>query len=167
MQEIWKDIEGYEGLYEISSLGNVRRAPSGRILKQNKNSYGYSHVGLSKEGKVKMICVHRLIANAFIPNPQNKPQVNHIDGNKSNNSISNLEWVSQKENIIHAFKTGLRKTSKINQYDLNGNFVKTYDTITEAGKNFSNISNRPNANISCAIRNKSATAFGYIWRYAD
>lgn len=167
MQEIWKDIEGYEGLYQVSNLCNIKRLNSGRILKQCKNTYGYLQVGLSKKGKLKMFCVHILVARAFIPNPENKSQVNHIDGDKENNNIDNLEWVSQEENLIHAFKTGLRKTNQINQYDLNGKFIKTYNSITEAGKPFLVISNRPNANISCAVRNKSATAFGYIWRYAD
>lgn len=167
MKEIWKDIEGYEGLYQISNLCNVKKISSGRILKQCKNAYGYLKVGLNKNGKQKVFCIHTLVARAFIPNPENKSQVNHKDGNKTNNNINNLEWVTQQENLAHAFKTGLRIIKKVNQYDLDGKFIKTYDSITEAGKCFSSISNRPNANISCAVRSKSATAFGYLWEYAN
>lgn len=119
MKEIWKDIENWKG-YQVSNLGNVRsfRERGGHhILKephqiafQHNNPRGYLTVGLGK-GNVKA-CVHRLVASAFIPNPENKPQVNHKDGNKHNNHVSNLEWVTHQENIIHAFRVlhpGIRK----------------------------------------------------------
>ena len=167
MEEIWKDVAGYEGIYHISNVGNIKRVASGKILKKRKNACGYWHVGLSNKGEQKTFAVHVLLGRAFIPNPENKLQINHIDGNKLNNSLSNLEWVTAQENIQHALKNGLRKTRKISQYDLNGDLIKTYETISEAGKIFRSISNRPDANISCAVRNKSSTAFGYIWRYAD
>lgn len=124
MEEIWKDIEGYEGYYQISNLGNVKSLErtiknsgtySGyykvkeRILKieENKHRYGYYEISLKKNGKEKRFKVHRLVAHAFINNPDNKPEVNHIDGNKSNNCVSNLEWATSKENKEHAWNTGL------------------------------------------------------------
>lgn len=121
MEEIWKNIVGYEGLYQISNLGRVkslsriiRHWKEGnsvlveRILKpgyDRKN--GYYTVVFYKEKKAKTKKIHRLVAEAFIPNPENKPCVNHINGNKTDNRLENLEWCSKKENVIHAHKTGL------------------------------------------------------------
>ena len=125
MEEIWKDIEEYKGLYQVSNLGNVRSldrlVKAGYNNKQNKkgrrltklsNQKGYLVVKLSKENHGKRILIHRLVAKAFIPNPENKPQVNHIDGNKENNNVSNLEWCTNSENQIHAYKTGLNKVTE-------------------------------------------------------
>ena len=128
MEEIWKPISGYEGIYEISNLGAIKSLErivknSGvhggyvklkeRILKprENKKRNGYYEISLKKDGIEKRFKVHRLVAIAFIPNPNNKPEVNHIDGNKSNNSASNLEWVSSKENKEHAWKIGLANSN--------------------------------------------------------
>lgn len=118
--EEWRPIEGYEGLYEVSSEGRIkscrrttitasgkRHAVPERILKHDIDSYGYHHVGLHKNGREKTFAVHRLVALAFIPNPDNRPTVNHLDGDKSKNSVSNLEWTTHKENIAHALSTGL------------------------------------------------------------
>jgi hypothetical protein len=115
--EIWKDINGYEGYYQISNQGNVRSIDrfdgvhdrKGTIIKPNLKQNGYLQVGLRMHSKRKWIGVHRLVAIHFIENPDNKPQVNHIDGNKQNNTINNLEWVTAKENQNHATKLGLRK----------------------------------------------------------
>lgn len=101
MEEIWKDIEGYEGVYQVSNLGRVKRFETGRILKGVKNEYGYLLANLSKNNIRSTKRIHRLVAEAFIPNPQNKPEVNHIDENKLNNDITNLEWVTSKENLNH------------------------------------------------------------------
>ena len=123
--EVWKDIEGYEGLYQVSTCGNIkslakpRKNGNGRsyiqkekLLKQSFTSTGYKKVELYKDGKRKSFKVHRLVAIAFIPNPDNKPEVNHIDGNKINNNIDNLEWVTSSENSIHAYETGLSPNKK-------------------------------------------------------
>lgn len=117
--EIWKEIDGYNGIYFVSNLGSVKSVDhflhgrtgsgkqTGRVLKQHKSSKGYLQVSLSLN-KVKFHTgAHRLVALSFIPNPLNLPQVNHIDGIKTNNFVDNLEWVTNKENQIHAVKNGL------------------------------------------------------------
>lgn len=120
MKEVWKPIEGYEGLYEVSNLGRIKglrrdvaipnprlgtvgyRTYPERIKPCVENRYGYYQVTLSKEAKSRTLRVHRLVALAFIPNPDNKPYINHIDGNKKNNRVSNLEWCTASENNWHA-----------------------------------------------------------------
>lgn len=109
MQEIWKDIKEYEGLYQISNLGNVKSLKRNKLLKPIKDKDGYLCVTLYKMCKLKEKKVHRLVAQTFILNPENKPQVNHIDGNKQNNVVNNLEWCTRLENIEHAWKIGLMK----------------------------------------------------------
>ncbi len=101
MQEIWKDIEGFDGRYQISSWGNVRNL-NGDIIKPFENEKGYLKVGLTKDGKCHKKRINRLVAIAFIPNPYELPQVNHKDGNKKNNSITNLEWSTDELNKKHA-----------------------------------------------------------------
>lgn len=120
MKEIWKSIEGYEGRYEISSKGRVKSLPkNGRnkalIMKPNisgKQKYrtGYCRIGLTSEDGIETrILVHRLVAKAFIPNPENKPQVNHLNGNGVDNRVENLQWVDNTRNCLHAFETKLNK----------------------------------------------------------
>lgn len=179
--EKWKDIVGYEGIYEVSNKGRVRRLFKGtkgtldRIVKGQTSPHGYHRVQLTFNGKIKYLFAHRLAALSFIDNPENKPFVNHIDGNKLNNNIENLEWVTGKENNIHAIKMGLSTPSvkragkkahklnkrKINQYDLSGNYIKTYSSITEAKKK-TGISG---INQNLGGRNKSAG--GFIFKYAE
>ena len=101
MEEVWKDVKGYEGLYQVSNLGRVKRATTGKVLKACKITGGYLGVTLYKNSIVSSTKIHRLVAQAFIPNNENKPQVNHIDEDKTNNVVSNLEWVTAKENSNH------------------------------------------------------------------
>lgn len=125
VNEIWKAVEGYEGLYEISSFGRIKS--KGKIKSQSVDKGGYCTVWLSKNSVQKCLKVHRLVAAAFIPNPLNKATVNHIDGNKQNNSVENLEWATQSENIIHAHKTGLRKVTDAQRKAASENGKKTCD----------------------------------------
>lgn len=112
LYEEWRDVKGYEGLYQVSNLGRARSFHNqyGRVLKPIRTTDGYSQVTLSKNGKLKATRLHILVAQAFIPNPENKPQVNHIDGNRANCHVDNLEWATSKENIQHAYKIGLAKS---------------------------------------------------------
>jgi hypothetical protein len=127
--EIWKDIPNYEDYYQVSNLSRVRsltryvnapqnggtRQLKSQILKQAYNTAGYLMVGLSKKGKNKPHRVHRLLATAFIPNPENKPTINHINGIKDDNRLENIEWHTYSENNIHAIQTGLRDYKKISK----------------------------------------------------
>lgn len=106
-KEIWKDVTGYEGLYKISNFGNLYSVRRNKNLKSSCKDYPRNI--LVKDGKNKSLFVHKLVAIEFIENKKNKPQVNHIDGNKLNNHYSNLEWCTRSENQIHAYKTGLQK----------------------------------------------------------
>ena len=124
--EVWKDIEGYEGLYQVSNFGNIKSLArivhsekrsdykiKEKVLKQSDTTTGYKKVELHKDNeKRKSFKVHRLVAQAFIPNPENKREVNHIDGNKHNNNANNLEWVTSSENKLHAFEMHLNPTKR-------------------------------------------------------
>lgn len=107
MEELWMAINGFDGLYEVSSLGRIKSLRRNKITPQQKQNGGYLLVHLHNKGYRKACTVHRLVAMAFIPNPNNKGQVNHIDGNKQNNKVANLQWVTGKENMRHAFNNGM------------------------------------------------------------
>lgn len=137
MKEIWKEIESDKN-YMISNKGSVYSKRTGKILSGEVTKKGYIRVALTNH---KRYLVHVLVAKAFLPNPENKPQVNHIDGNKSNNNVSNLEWNTQSENMKHAYKTGLQRHRKsgeiynartVVQLDLNNNYIREWDSISEA-----------------------------------
>jgi hypothetical protein len=106
MKEIWKDIPGYEGLYQVSNLENVYSIRNKKNLIGGTTAYGHRFVMLSKNGTHKSVYFHRLVAEAFIPNPDNLPIVHHIDENPKNNTVENLEWCTQKENVAHCIESG-------------------------------------------------------------
>lgn len=180
MKEIWKDIEGYEGLYMVSSLGRVKRLESKKckhdriITPQNNN--GYFRVTLSKYGKVLQYRLHRLVAEAFIPNPNNYPVVNHKDENKQNNMIwvnedgsidynkSNLEWCTQQYNCNYGGRTEkiITKLSKpVLQYNKEGKLLNEWRGTNEAAKKL-NLNSR---GINTCCLGKIKTSGGYIWKY--
>ena len=139
MEEIWKDKKDYEGHYQVSNCGRVKSIKFGKeiILKQNIKG-GYYSVVLSKNGILKNYLVHRLVAEAFLDNPDNLPQVNHKDECKTNNIVSNLEWCDRKYNVNYGSrnKRAAEKLSKIvRQYDLNGNFTKEWKSTRECDRN--------------------------------
>lgn len=164
-KETWKPITDYVGLYEVSSEGRVRNVKTGKILKPKNNRRGYLFVGLHKNGAVKNRYIHRLVAQAFIPNPNKLPEVNHKDEIKANNNLDNLEWVSHRDNSNYGKRN--ERISKcmskpIVQIDLStGLIIKTYPSTTIAtrvtGINYDTISR--------AARGKYKTAGGYGWRY--
>ena len=184
MQEIWKDIEEYEGLYQVSNLGRVKstygwNAGSKKycnrelIMKLKISSVGYYVVTLHKDKKQKTHNVHRLVAEAFIPNPYNKETVNHKNGDKINNNIDNLEWCTARYNLTYngiRKKAGLtnRKRGKcVNMLDRSGAFIKRYDSLTDAalavcGENYE----KGVMNICNACKGRIPTAYGYKWSYA-
>ena len=117
MIEDWKDISGYEGLYVVSNNGRVKNVRSGRVLRGIVNNLGYIMVGLSKSGKVKMVLVHRLVAKAFIENPDNFREVNHRDEDKANNIVDNLEWCDRKYNVNYGSRMDkVHKTKELSGY---------------------------------------------------
>lgn len=170
MEEVWKDVVGYEGIYKISNHGRLKsfhHNKSGRVMANRQNRRGYLIIDLSKNGVVHTTTLHRLVANAFIPNPENKPEVNHIDTNKANNCVDNLEWVTSKENMEHAALNGLLSYQKeicvsVAQYSLAGDFIKKFDCIADVEKE-TGISHRK---ISDCLHGRRKTTHGYIWKRA-
>lgn len=174
MEKIKKlsELDGYENVkkYAVSSFGRIFRLKSDGIddfqeLKGSIDSKGYKYLDIrNKNGKLKCPKVHRLVAEAFIPNPEASPQINHIDGNKCNNNISNLEWVTNKDNRIHAIENGLQNFIGygVAQYDLEGNFINNFHTAWDA---LESLGKSPySGNIGRVIRGSRKTAYGYIWK---
>jgi hypothetical protein len=165
--EIWKDVHGYEGMYKVSNLGRLKRIfKSGKenFLKGKLDKDGYVCVILSRSQSKKHYRLHRLVAETFVPNLENKPQVNHKDRNKQNCEASNLEWVSGSENVVHAYSTG-RKVYKrpIVQYTKSMDIVSLWDSIREAGR----VLKISEHNINSCCNGKLSTAGGYVWRYRE
>ena len=166
MEEIWKDVKGFENLYKISNCGNVFSCKYGRMLKPAERG-GYLRVTLTKDKKQNRCSIHRLVAENFLNNKGNKTQVNHKDGNKKNNHINNLEWVTNKENCNHAVKHDLfhkRKNKKILQFSLDGKFIKRWDALCdiqdELGLNKKTIWETLNDN-------RRTQSHGFRWKYEE
>ena len=168
MIEIWKDIKGYEGLYKISNYGEVYSIRRGKLLKCKKGNHGYERVGLSKNGKTKLFLRHRLVAEAFIPNPNCLPQVNHIDEDKSNNRCDNLEWCDSKYNCNYGSRNKKGSENRLNIDHTPKRVIcletkEIYDSMAQASKE---IYNTDNANgISRCINKPNKAYKGYHWMY--
>ena len=163
MNEIWKPIEGYEGKYEVSNLGNIKNSRN-KLLKPFKTGNDYFKVGLSYNNKNKQHFIHRLVAQTFLDNPDNLPQVTHKDENTQNNCIDNLEWCDHSYNQNYGsrnYKVQEKLGIKVNQYDLRGNFIKTFNSITEAQKNCKT------TNICRCLKGEFKQTGGYVWKYAN
>lgn len=180
--EIWKDIFGYEGIYQVSSLGKVKSLSRKRLVNKKTNSYhlmperimvikvdknGYNHITLCKNGLLKTYWLHRIVLKTFVCNPQNLPQINHKNGNKSDNRVENLEWCTSKHNYHEAVKLGLRNNGKVRkkyknsrsiaQID-NGKIVKTYESRVSALRAFG----VKTINVGSPKR-----SYGYHWKYLN
>lgn len=140
MIEFFKEIEGYPN-YEVSNLGTVRNRATGNVLRPGKTNMGYQKVCLCKEGQRKTLTIHRLVATAFLPNPENKREVNHIDGDKTNNRVSNLEWSTRSENVSHAFRNGLVKITDKHNFKTNHPSIKKRQKVRciETGQEFESL----------------------------
>ena len=164
---MWKTIviDGKETNYSVSTLGEIKNDLTGKMLKPSIQQ-GYCHVGLTIDKKVRRFRIHRLVALAFIDNPDNKPYVNHKDGCRSNNNVENLEWCTPAENTQHAVNIGLMKPSterRVIQYSLNGDKISEYRSITEAAKETNSISEK--ITMCCKFQRKTHNNFQ--WRYKE
>lgn len=168
--EQWKAIPGYEGAYEVSNMGNVRNSKTLRILKPSINHDGYRQVILYSNGRRSNKRVGRLVAEAFLPNPAGLPEVNHINGNKEDDNVNNLEWVTRSDNMRHAFSTGLKHPSggsnkrKVAQI-LGDEIIAIYNSLHEAADAIGVSGGYKNICTCCKGRYK--TAYGYKWQYVD
>jgi len=191
MEEIWKDIDDYFGIYQVSSHGRIKslgrlvKGPShiggelyikGKLLKQVKRKDGYCGINLHRETVQNNFLVHRIVANAFIPNTENKPEVNHKNGIKTDNRVENLEWVTTSENLIHAHKIGIKHPNKnllgkkgcehptskiVIKYDLSGNFLEEFQSTHEASR----LTGINRGSICQCSRGEYNSAGGYKWKY--
>lgn len=180
MLEKWKDIKGYEGLYQVSNTGKIKAlqrfhktsnySSIGYIAKEKIKTVFYSkqdsygRVGLNKNGKTTRKYIHRLVAEAFIPNPYNLPEVNHKDENKKNNCVENLEWCSRKYNNNYGKRNkqvSIKNTKKrkIYQYDLSNNLIKIWNSIPEI-----KLAGFKTGHIGCCLKGKRQSANGYLWK---
>lgn len=177
-KEEWKDVVGYEGLYKVSNCGNVisldrittnrwgKYLKKGKTMNQRQDKTGYLKVELTKNKNTKLVSVHRLVAEAFIPNPNNYPCVNHKDENKQNNYIDNLEWCTQKYNVNYGNAIRLR-SKKILQYDLNGVFIKEWLNCYEAEKYLKLKKSASNIHKCCMLKSKYICVHNSMWRFKE
>lgn len=195
INEEWKDINGYEGIYQVSNLGEVRglnrkdslgRDVRSKILKSSYDRDGYQVISLRKDNKKSTLKIHRLVADAFIPNPHAYPQVNHKDENKENNYVSNLEWCTAKYNSNYGNRTknsiannnyksesrrrALSRTHESNKkpiYGFKGDRIIWFPSVLNAIKFMNNLTGKNVTNISNTLSGKNHTCFGWNFKYAE
>ena len=172
-KEVWRDIEGYEGLYQVSNMGRVkslgRKDRFGRVIKERilepaVTHNGYLRVGLHVDGKRKMLRVHRLVCEAFHENPDNKSEVNHVNEDKTDNRACNLEWSTRTENCNHGSRNErvAKALSKpIGQFSLDGKLIKVWQSACEARRQ----TGFDQGYVGAVARGKFKQAYGYIWKY--
>ena len=172
-EEVWRDVKGYEGLYQVSNMGRVkslgRKDRFGRVIKERilepaATHNGYLRVGLHVDGKRKMLRVHRLVCEAFHENPDNKSEVNHVNENKTDNRACNLEWSTRTENCNHGSRNErvAKALSKpIGQFSLDGKLIKVWQSACEARRQ----TGFDQGYVGAVARGKFKQAYGYIWKY--
>lgn len=179
MTEEWRDVVGWEGYYQVSNLGRVRSLDrkavnsagvmhhtKGKILSSSKVGHSYNKTIFSANGRKETPRICRLVATAFIPNPDNLPQVNHKDENTGNDCADNLEWCDSKYNMNYGTATkrrGLKTRKSVNQYSLDGTFIHCWDSIKDAEKH----TGVYHSHISACCKGKLKTSGGFKWEYAD
>lgn len=168
MEEIWADIEGYENLYAISSKGRCWSYKTNKFLKENINNDGYLRFSLFKDGEHKRYLAHRLVAKSFVDNPNQYPEINHINENVKDNCVENLEWCTHKQNINYgsrnkkvslALKNNQNSAKRVQNIDT----LNIYDSLTKAEKETGICKTQ----ICLCCKFKAKTAGGYRWRYAN
>lgn len=170
MKEKWLPIEGTNNLYYVSNKGRVKSFKmnklNGHLMTQYVNKHGYKFVNIEIDGFRKSRVVHQLVAKTFIKNPNNYPIINHIDGNKQNNTTDNLEWCTYSYNIQHAYNTGLQPKRKptvhkkqVKQYTLDGVYITTWDSSVSAAKAL----NKDPSGINRACQSHTHKSYGYLW----
>ena len=149
-----KDIKGYEGLYAITPEGEVWSYKRKKFLTPYTSGNGYLKVHLFKDNEEKQYYIHRLVAEAYIPNMDNLPQVDHINEDKTNNCVNNLQWITNKDNNRKS------KNIPILQYSLDGEFIREWECANDVGK-------EARVNIYCCLKGRTKSAYGYIWKYKE
>lgn len=184
LNEEWKDIKGYEGHYQVSNYGRIKsfainKGMYVKILKYVPDKDGYNRIGIYNKGKMKNFSVHRLVAKAFIYNPNNYPVVNHINGIKTDNRVNNLEWCTIKHNTKESYRLGLQRPPHLGRFGKNHpaskqvyQIDKKTNQVIKKWDSFANIKRElkfksVTSIIECCRNNRYKTAYGYIWRYVD
>ena len=161
----WREVKEYSN-YEVNQLGEIRHKKRQKILKPRDNNGGYQYVNFKINGKNTNFAVHRIVANAFIPNPNGYTEVNHKDYNKKNNCVNNLEWVSSSQNKQHSYLKQENKKSRgkaVNQYTKEGTFLKTFDSVSDAAKELGCCV----AAISNCCLGRTKTSQGFRWSFVE